>query len=72
MVALARAVYRDADIVLMDDVLAAVDVHVRHHPRPQWEGNIYPVSRSVSIRHIVAGKSGREKRATKKGITNSP
>ena len=30
-IALARAVYRDADIVLMDDVLAAVDVHVRHH-----------------------------------------
>eukprot|EP01050_Picozoa_sp_SAG11_P008241 SAG11_NODE_717_length_7606_cov_5.968563_4_plen_403_part_00 len=27
-IALARAVYRDADIVLMDDVLAAVDVHV--------------------------------------------
>ena len=27
-IALARAVYRDADIILMDDVLAAVDVHV--------------------------------------------
>lgn len=29
--ALARAVYSRADIILMDDVLAAVDEHVQHH-----------------------------------------
>ena len=32
-VALGRAVYSDADVVLMDDVLAAVDVHVGEHLR---------------------------------------
>ena len=32
-VALARAVFSDADVVLMDDVLAAVDVHVGEHLR---------------------------------------
>jgi ABC-type multidrug transport system fused ATPase/permease subunit len=30
-VALARAVYRDADVYLLDDIFAAVDVHVARH-----------------------------------------
>ena len=30
-VSLARAVYQDADIVLLDDPLSAVDVHVGKH-----------------------------------------
>lgn len=30
-IALARAVYRDADLILLDDILAAVDVHVGRH-----------------------------------------
>ena len=30
-VALARAFYADADVVLLDDVLSAVDAHVAKH-----------------------------------------
>lgn len=30
-IALARAVYSDLDLVLLDDPLSAVDVHVGHH-----------------------------------------
>jgi|6_EtaG_2_1085325.scaffolds.fasta_scaffold29154_3 hypothetical protein len=37
------------------------------HPHPKWEGNIYRVSRSVSIGHIVAGEFDREKRRVRKG-----
>jgi len=51
----------------MDQVSSEKSKCFHHHPHPKWEGNIYPVSRSVSTGHIVAGKSGREKRAGKKG-----
>ena len=35
-VSLARACFADADIVLLDDVLSAVDAHVARHIKDRW------------------------------------
>ena len=71
-VALARAVYARADLVLLDDVLAAVDAHVARHIYGKSAPNFY---RSFSndgllVDHVI-GPSGLLATKARILVTNS-
>ena len=71
-VALARAVYARADLVLLDDVLAAVDAHVARHiygksiPNSCWDYS----SNGLLADHVI-GPSGLLATKARILVTNS-
>ena len=71
-VALARAIYARADLVLLDDVLAAVDAHVARHIygglTPNYLGSV--LSDELLADHVI-GPSGLLATKARILVTNS-